>query len=54
MSTKNGLGNISLSKLGDRLDLINEQEIKEEIQLDVVIEGLTQEINREYRRFYGH
>ncbi|NEP80882.1 MAG: hypothetical protein F6K39_23555, partial [Okeania sp. SIO3B3] len=48
------LGDNSLPKLGDRLDFIDEQEIKAEIELDVVIEALTQEINQEYRRFYGH
>ncbi|NER07571.1 MAG: hypothetical protein F6K17_35915 [Okeania sp. SIO3C4] len=48
------LGDNSLPKLGDRLDFIDEQEIKAEVELDVVIEALTQEINQEYRRFYGH
>ena len=37
----------------DELNLRNFTQIQEEIDLDVVLEALTQEINREYRRFYG-
>ncbi|MEM1167561.1 MAG: hypothetical protein AAGJ08_00325 [Cyanobacteria bacterium P01_H01_bin.35] len=50
-STKNiNLEDNSRSKFSDRLDLINEQEI----EIDDVIDALTEEINREYRRFYSH
>ncbi len=40
----------SQPKFSDRLDLINEQKI----ELDDFIDALTEEINREYPRFYGH
>ena len=41
------------SKSFDDINLINSAQMEEEINLDTVIEALTQEINREYRRFYG-
>ena len=36
-----------------QFSLINSTEIPGEIDLDLVFEALTEEINREYRRFYG-